>query len=450
VRLLHVSDWHIGRILYSEPRAPDHDAVLAEIRGIAAHARPHLIVHTGDLFETARPAVEDMQRALAALQELAVIAPVVVVAGNHDSPALFRLFNSLLSPAGPGDWTSAPPRILFVDRARRGPAGIVTHQVDTPRGEQMLRLAPLPFVRDGLIVGTMEDPATWLRSYAERVHAMEQALGAELGRGFDPDRDVAIFATHLHVRGATFHGTERPIHVNDVYATFPQSIPTVSYAAFGHIHQPQPLPGGVPGRYAGSPIPLDFGELDEVKTVVVVDVEPGQPARIEPVTLSAGRPLRQFTGALDQLAASAPGWGDALSKLVIHTETPTPDLSEQIARLLPQAVLCSVTEICAGSTLAPIEETSGDTPPEPQLPELFREFLSTTVTTGVAAERVAAEFTGLLQTVADEHPPPRSEERLVEDLLDLALRADRIAAGENDEACDAVPAAGGESSKDGA
>jgi exonuclease SbcD len=449
VRLLHVSDWHIGRILYSEPRAPDHDAVLAEIRGIAAHARPHLIVHTGDLFETARPAVEDMQRALAALQELAVIAPVVVVAGNHDSPALFRLFNSLLSPAGPGNGRSAPPRILFVDKARSGPAGIVTYQVDTPRGDQTLKLAPLPFVRDGLIVDTMEDPATWLRSYAERVHAMEQALGAELGRGFDPDRDAAIFAAHLHVRGATFHGTERPIHVNDVYATFPQSIPAVSYAAFGHIHQPQPLPGGVPGRYAGSPIPLDFGEVDEVKTVVVVDVEPGQPARIEPVTLSAGRPLRQFTGTLDQLTASAAGWGAALSKLVVHTETPTPDLSDQIARLLPHAVLCSVTEICAGSTLAPIEEPSGETPPEPQLPELFREFLATTVTTGVAAERVAAEFTGLLQAVADERPPPRPEQRLVEDLLDLALRADRIAAGDIDEAHAPVPTAEGATGKDG-
>ncbi len=438
MRLLHVSDWHIGRILYKEPRAQDHDAVLAEIRAIAAHARPHLILHTGDLFETARPAVEDMQRAFSALRELAVIAPVLVLAGNHDSPALFRLFNSLLGGAGHEDGQT-PPRILFLDKAHSGPAGIVSYPADTPHGEQMLKVAPLPFVREGLIVDTMENPATWLRSYAERVHAMEQALGAELSRGYDPARDVTVFATHLHVRGATFHGTERPIHVNDVYATFPQSIPRVSYAAFGHIHQPQPLPGGVPGRYAGSPIPLDFGELGEEKTVVLVDIEPGQPARIEPVTLSAGRPLRQFTGTLGQLAAISPGWGNALSKLVIHTETPMPDLSDQLARLLPQAVLCSVTEICAGSTLAPIEESSGEAPPEPQLPDLFREFLATTVTAGVEAERVAAEFTGLLRSASDEHPPPRPEELLVENLLGLALRADRIAAGETGDSPDAAP-----------
>jgi DNA repair protein SbcD/Mre11 len=475
VRLLHVSDWHIGRILYKEPRAQDHDAVLAQIRGIAADVRPHLILHTGDLFETARPAVEDMQRALSALQELAATAPVLVLAGNHDSPALFRLFNSLLNgavqagvkpappahrdgqaapaphgtgqaaaPAPHGAGTGWPPRILFVDRAHSGPAGVVSYPVDTEYGEQRLKVAPLPFVREGLIVDTMEDPVTWLRSYAERVHAMEQALGAELHRDFDPARDVTVFATHLHVRGATFHGTERPIHVNDVYATFPQSIPQVSYAAFGHIHQPQPLPGGVPGRYAGSPIPLDFGELDEEKTVVLVDMEPGQPARIEPVPLSAGRRLRQFTGTLEQLAASAPGWGNALSKLVIHTEAPMPDLSDRLSRLLPQAVLCSVTEICAGSTLAPIEAAQGDAAPEPQLPDLFREYLATTVTAGVEAERVAANFSELLRSAGEEHAPQRPEDRLVEKLLDLAQRADRIAAGETGDPAETATAAAGD------
>jgi exonuclease SbcD len=444
VRLLHVSDWHIGHVLYSEPRAEDHDAVLAEIQAIAAEAKPDLILHTGDLFETPRPAVEDMQRALSALQELSIVAPVLVLAGNHDSPALFRLFNSLLSePGGGRREKQPPPRILFVDKGHRGPAGTVTYPVDTPRGEQRLKVAPLPFVRDSLIVDTMEDPATWLRSYAERVHAMEQALGAELSGDFDPDTDATVFAAHLHVRGASFHGTERPIHVNDVYATFPQSIPAVDYAAFGHIHQPQPLPGRVPGRYAGSPLLLDFGELGEVKSVVVVDMEPGRPARIEPVTVSAGRPLRQFTGTLDQLAAEAGAWGNALCKLVIHTETPTPDLSDQLARMLGDAVLCSVTEICAGSTLAPIEE-SGDAPPEPQLPELFREILATTVTSGVPAERVAAEFTGLLEAVMDEHPPPRAEERLIGDLLSLAARADRVAAGEHGSDAAAAAAAPGD------
>jgi exonuclease SbcD len=429
MRLLHISDWHIGRILYREPRAADHDAVLREITGIAAEARPDLILHTGDVFDAARPAVQDMQRAIGWLQELAITAPVAILAGNHDSPALFRLFNSLLSGIGRDTARGAPPRIQFVDKARGGPAGILRYPVSTQNGDNVLQVAPLPFVRDGLIVDTMEDPATWLRSYADRVQLMEAALGHELATRFDLSRDVNVFAAHLYVSGATFDRSEKPIHVSDVYATPVTAIPPVSYAAFGHIHKPQPLPGGtVTGRYAGSPIPLDFGERDEVKTVVIVDLEPGRPAKVEPVNLTAGRPLREFTGTLDQLAALAPGWGNALSKLIIHTEIPTPDLSDQVARLLPAAVLCDVTEVCATSTLAPVEETAGEAPAEPELPELFREFLTGSVTTGAEAGRVAAQFTDLLHALDEERPPLQRDERRIEELLALAHRADRIAA----------------------
>jgi len=431
MRLLHVSDWHLGRVLYKEPRAEDHDAVLKEIQGIAADARPDLILHTGDLFDGARPAIQDMQRAIAALQELAVIAPVAIVAGNHDSPALFTVFNSLLSGDRDGAGETPQPRIRFVGKARKGPTGILRYPVSTPRGDQELRVAPLPFVRDGLIVDTMEDPATWMRSYADRIQMMEAALGLELAAGFDPSRDINVFAAHLYVGGATFDRSEKPIHITEEYATAVDTIPPVSYAAFGHIHKPQPLPGGVvTGRYAGSPIPLDFGERDEVKTVVVVDLDSGRPARVEPVNLTAGRPLRQFDGTLRQLAALAPGWGNALSKLIIHTETPTPDLSDQLIRMLPHAVLCYFTEICAASTLAPIEETAGEAPTEPELPDLFREFLTTTVTTGADAERVATEFTALLQALGEEQPPPRREDLLIEELLGLADEANRLAPGE--------------------
>jgi DNA repair protein SbcD/Mre11 len=431
MRLLHVSDWHLGRVLYKEPRAADHDAVLEEIQGIVTDARPDLILHTGDLFDNARPAIPDMQRAIASLQELAVIAPVAIVAGNHDSPALFTVFNTLLSGNRVGARGAAQPRIRFVGKALKGPAGILRYPVRTPDGDRELRVAPLPFVRDGLIVDTMEDPATWMRSYADRIQMMETALGLELAADFDPSRDVNVFAAHLYVGGATFDRSEKPIHITEEYATTVEAIPPVSYAAFGHIHKPQPLPGGVvTGRYAGSPIPLDFGERDEVKTVVIVDLDPGRPARVEPVNLTAGRPLRQFDGTLRELAALAAGWGNALSKLIIHTETPTPDLSDQLIRMLPQAVLCDFAEVCADSTLAPIEETTGEAPTEPELPDLFREFLTTTATTGADAELVATEFNALLQALGEEQPPPRREDRLIEELLDLADQASRLASGE--------------------
>jgi hypothetical protein len=152
------------------------------------------------------------------------------------------------------------------------------------------------------------------------------------------------------------------------------------------------------------------------------------PPRSRPSTSQPGD-LREFTGTLEQLSGLAPGWGSALSKLIIHTETPTPDLSDRVARLLPAAVLCVVTEVCAASHLAPVEETATSTAAEPGLPELFREFLTDGVTAGADAQAVAAEFTGLLQALDEESSPPHKGERQIEELLALARQAGAIAAG---------------------
>src|SRR3954471_6688122 len=133
MKLLHTSDWHLGRATYQESRAPDHDAVIAEIIDIARERRPDVILHTGDLFDQYLPGYVEIERAAVALQQLAEIAPTVVVRGNHDSAALFRIFNRLLGGNG---------RLRFVDKPRRGDdGGVLRFPVDD---DQVLRLAVLP------------------------------------------------------------------------------------------------------------------------------------------------------------------------------------------------------------------------------------------------------------------------------------------------------------------
>jgi DNA repair protein SbcD/Mre11 len=89
MQLLHTSDWHLGRTVKQRwSRDADFDAVLAEITGIARDASPDLIIHSGDLFDSIRPVASDLARCLHALSDLSEVAPVVVVAGNHDSPVL--------------------------------------------------------------------------------------------------------------------------------------------------------------------------------------------------------------------------------------------------------------------------------------------------------------------------------------------------------------------------
>ncbi len=394
MRLLHVSDWHLGRMTYRYSRAPDHDAVLEETIGYARELRPHLILHTGDLFDAFRPGYAEMARGIDALQELAAIAPVVVVAGNHDSPALFRLFNRL---------QGEDSRIRFVDQARLPQEGGV---LEFPgMGDEVIRLAPLPFVHANRMVERFEDPSTWMATYADRIHLIEDALGRGLREGYNPSRDILLFAAHLYVTGARFCGSERPLHVTDAYGCRLERLPQVSHAAFGHIHRPQALPSTVvSGRYAGSPICLDYGEEGEQKEVVIVEAEPGRPATVTSQPLSGGRRLRTLIGTLEEIRSQAPSVGNALCRVTVRTDTPTENLSELVRELCPKATLVDVNEDCAATRIEVVEAAKADADAEPSFRDLFRTYLAEQGTRGADAKRVLKGFEQLFEAADEEAP----------------------------------------------
>ncbi len=412
MKLLHVSDWHLGRTTYNASRAEDHDKVLAEILDLARHERPDLILHTGDLFESIRPAYEDMDRGIRALLLLADVAPVVVLCGNHDSPALFRLFAKLL-----GD----DSRIRFVDKARAADdGGVIVYP--GPRGET-IRLACLPFVHANRMVPAFEKPDTWMVAYADRIKLIQENLWEGLSESANYATDVLVFAAHLHVAGATFSRSERPIHVTDTYASRIEHIPKASYAAFGHIHKPQALPQNEKGWYAGSPIPLDFGEVGEQKYAILVEAEPQRPPHIRPVPLSGGRPLKRLAGSLVDIARLAPNVGKSLCLVTVETETPVPDLSEKVRDLLVDAVILQVEESCAAKKTVALKKEDAQTV-EPTFEELFREYLGETGTKGATVDRVLSTFASLLAAVEHEEKPGFPEEKLLDELAEGGPRID--------------------------
>ncbi len=396
MRLLHTADWHLGRTTYGEPRAPDHDVVLDEVIAIARAERPDLIVHSGDVFDAVRPAYPDLHRGVGALQELAAVAPVVVLCGNHDSPALFRLMGRLLADRLP---------LRFVDPDA---AGVLAF----PAGDGTVRVGALPFVHANRTISAWEDPGSWHRRYTDRLRDLLGGMGAALRDGADPDRDVLVLAAHLHTGGARFSGSERPVHVTDTYAADARDLPPVAYAAFGHIHRPQPVPGRVAGRYAGAILPMDFGEAGERKEVVLVDVAPGRAARITPVPLSGGRPLVRLEGTLEQLRLEAAGVKQALALVTVHSDDRIPDLSERVRDLLPDAVVLEVAEHAASRRLTVIEGEAAAAA-EAGVVETFRDYLREEGTRGAAADRVLATFATLLAAVEQEEPATFPEERLL-------------------------------------
>ncbi|MEU7011875.1 DNA repair exonuclease [Streptomyces sp. NPDC046332] len=403
-RLLHTSDWHLGHTLHGHSRDEDFDAVLAEIAAIARDSRPDLIVHSGDLFHTSRPTARDLIRAMQVLTELADIAPTVVVAGNHDSPTYFELLSLVSGPSrGRG--------LFFVDRFRPADEGGV-FTFDACGGQQRIRLAALPFVHPNRF-WRRSAPDTAYGEYAEGMRELQAGLVQALREGYDPDRDILLFMAHVYVTGAKRSASERV--VDESFETPPEDLPEVSYVALGHIHRPQSVEG-VPftARYAGSPLPMDFGEANDIKSVVIVDADPGRPVRAVRRRLSSGRRLALFKGSLEELRATADQYDGTFLKAVITGEEPDVPLGPKIAEIVPHATLIQPALARETPTDVVDDFDPGD---EPDLPDAFRAYLAREGLSGTAMDSTVAAFSHLLNEVDDETPLPAPAEELLRTAL---------------------------------
>ena len=292
MKVLHTSDWHVGKAIRGHSRAAEHTDVLDEIATIAGAEEVELVLVAGDLFDTAAPTADSERIVYDALLRLADVAPVVLIAGNHDSPRRLDAVARLL----------ALGRVTVV-ATPRAPAdgGVLQLELNgTP-----VEVACLPFVSQRAIVradALMSNEAFRnAQTYSERMRAVIGALTA----GFTAD-SVNLLLAHAFVVGGVVGGGERQAHIVDEYAISAVDLPvTASYVALGHLHRAQAIAGATAIHYCGSPLQLDFGERSDTKQVNVVEVEPGLPAKVAPVPLASGSPLVTLTGTVEQLDALA-------------------------------------------------------------------------------------------------------------------------------------------------
>jgi exonuclease SbcD len=361
VKVLHTSDWHLGARLGRHARQPDHTAALQGLLALVDAEAPDLILHTGDLFDVSRPQYESLDLAVHALRRLAQAAPTIVLSGNHDSAALFRVLHDLAGFA-------EPRRLWFV----AGPQVIELAIDDLP-----VAVACVPFVPPTAIADVARgDLATFEGTYADGVGSLSSSLLDEAER-IAGTSGVVLYAAHLHVHGAVPGRSEKRISVGDDYATHTTGLHRAVYSAFGHIHDPQLLPGGaVKGRYAGSLIPIDFGEQEQVKQAVIVEI--GNDVNVRTCALPGGRPLTRVDGDLATLLVRAADGGldHHLLRARVVSDDPIPDLVDQLLTSSPHCNVFDLVNVVKNRTAKPVD-TSAVPEEEPSLAGSFAEWRAT-------------------------------------------------------------------------
>jgi exonuclease SbcD len=378
MKILHTSDWHVGKVLKGQSRMEEQIAVLADVVAVAEAERPDLVIVAGDLYDTAAPTADTKKivvRALTALRRHA--DAVVVIAGNHDN--------------GPEIDALRP----WADGVGVTMRGTVTRAEDhlisgASRDGEPWRLAALPFVSQRYAVRASEmfelSAAEASATYADHLSRLVAAL-----TGSFTDGAVNLVTAHLTVVGGALGGGERDAHTIDAYAVPSTIFPTtVHYAALGHLHRRQQINGPCPVHYCGSPLAVDFGEQDNTPSVSIVEVTASTPARVREVPIAAAVPLRTVRGTLAELAALDV---DERAWLRVYVrELPRAGLREEVQTLLPRAL-----EVRVDPQLLPkLEPTAGATRTGRSPRELFGEYLSAK---GVDDDAVADLFNRLYEEV---------------------------------------------------
>jgi DNA repair protein SbcD/Mre11 len=332
MKLLHTADWHVGKVLKGRSRAEEHTAVLKGLVDLAREEDVDAVVVAGDVFDTTMPtppAQELVMRALLALRDGG--REVIVLAGNHDDPRLLDVYRSVLGRLG----------IHVVGSFRRPDDGGVLSW--TTRTGEPVRLAVLPFLSHRFVVRAVEaltgTPDQHNRDYADRFGGLARALTA----GFGADT-INLVAAHGTLPGGKLGGGEREAQTIFSYyfeaTAFPSS---TQYAALGHLHRRQQMPGPCPIWYCGSPIAVDFGEEQNTPGALLVTVEPGLPAQVREATLTGARTLRTVHGSLEALEAMSADLGDAWLRVVVE-EKPRAGLADAVRAILPNALHIDLDE----------------------------------------------------------------------------------------------------------
>lgn len=378
MKIVHTADWHVGRLIRGRSRAAEHMAVLAEIARIADAEAADLVIVAGDLFDSATPTAESEQIVYRALLDLAATgATVLVLAGNHDSDRRLKAVEPLL------ELGRVVTRSGFLPPAD---GGVV--EVAARRGSERALVACVPFLSRRHVVRADDlmhsGGADQQLLYAERLQRLVGALCA----GFTDAGTIHLLAAHAMVAGATTVGSERAGQ-----SVFEYSLPATAfpgglqYVALGHLHRCQQVPGPVPAWYPGSPLQLDFGETADTKGVLVIEVEPGRPARVRSVPLVAGRRLRVIEGTVAELVGASVG--DDWVKARVH-EPLRAGLADEVRSALANVVDVELVGDRPATSARGERRAGGRTPHQ-----LFAAYL---VDQGVADARIEALFAELLES----------------------------------------------------
>ena len=343
MRLLHTSDWHLGRSFHGASLLDEQAEALDRIVELAREAAVDLVVIAGDLYDRAIPPAEAVSLFTDTLARLrsAGIA-VVAIAGNHDSHVRVSVYDPLLSALGVtirGAVSRAAEPVLVLPAA--GGAAVAVYPlpylepvVDGPR----LLAASAPEGCDSAEEVALELPSgTPARfSHEATTRLALQGIRRDLERR---PGTRSVLVAHTFVAGGQGSDSERELSVGQVDRVSVEAFAGFDYVALGHLHGSQQL-DGPRLAYSGTPLPYSFSEERHRKSVRIVELAADGTPVVEVVPLGVGRSLQTIEGTLATLCSdpSFEGAREARVRAILTDEALPLQAMARLRERFPHAV----------------------------------------------------------------------------------------------------------------
>lgn len=283
MRILHTSDWHIGRQFHNQSLLEDQQHVLNQIIECVKTDAVDVVIIAGDVYDRSVPpadAVAVLNQTLQCFcQELEV--PVILISGNHDSAERLGFGAELMQSSGLHIFsrldTLTDPVILSKDGTEVAFYGI-------------------PYCTPEWVRHTFDEP---VKSFDEAHTFLVERIKANWRKDC---RHVLV--SHCFVSGGDVSESERPLSVGGADTVGWRPLEAFDYVALGHLHAPQKI-GAEHIRYAGSLLKYSFSEVNQNKGVTLIDIEADRPVSIQHRSLTPKRDMRILEGAFADLLEQA-------------------------------------------------------------------------------------------------------------------------------------------------
>ena len=301
MKILHTSDWHLGRSLYGRKRYDEFSAFLEWLAETVEKQNIDALLVAGDIFDTSTPSnrAQALYYRFLCRVSTSCCRHVVVIAGNHDSPSFLNAPKELLRALNVhivGAVTGEPDDEVIVLKNGEQPQAFVC-AVPYLRDRDIRTVEPGETIDDKnvrLIKG--------LKDHYSGVCDLARQKRSELKNGDHPAIPIIAMGHLFTAGGKTVDGDGvRELYVGslahvgvDVFPSF------IDYLALGHLHVAQTVGGAEHIRYSGSPIPMGYGEANQNKKVFVVELKSGS-VNIEPIKVPCFQELVRMAGTLSEI-----------------------------------------------------------------------------------------------------------------------------------------------------